>query len=693
MGADLPTLTSEQWRQADALFAGALALPEAARSAYVRDHGAGDERVIAEVLALLSAHERSGAFLSEPMAHLLPRNRTSASKMLSKMKLGRRLNSGEELGDFIIHELIGEGAFAHVYRARQKSLNRFVAVKIGADTPGGGDSLAGARSTEARTLAGLEHDHIVPVYSETVDMQAGVRIICMQLVVGTTLERIVHALGKLPPAARHGMAILEVIDNADHHQTLFDAAAVRDRETLAGLDYTEACLWLGVRLADALAFAHRHGILHLDVKPANILLNRYGRPMLSDFNVALTPQDLMSRNPAAVGGTFAYMSPEHLALFSSAVPMPLSTISRVGMGIDLDQRSDVYALGIVLTEMFTCRPADKIEDTASGCTYLHGTDDLPLEVAGVLHRAVRIYPRDRFPDAGELASALENCRAIGAIRRRLPPMGRLFQPLAERPTAAVLFGLIGVNLTACCIWLGYLLLRLRAAAALAPIFEIFQIAATILLIIFAFELLTVGFVIRRIGRGWQRCADRVNPDPEGMALWRRRSLRLPVAVAFLDAAKWPAAAGAAVLACGGHDTCLTSFGPYMLEFAAVTFGAWLYAGVFSLLALSLVVLRLIYPRQWTGCCNVSESVRFELRGTERLLRVLGPVSGTLPPILAVAVAMALPRDIWQGSKILPLPIAWCVAGLVAAGIGGFLAAMRAVALFWRTLAALDSVKK
>ncbi len=90
---------------------------------------------------------------------------------------------------------------------------------------------------------------------------------------------------------------------------------MRNRELLAGLDWVETVCWIGARLAEALDYAHSHGVIHRDIKPGNIMLNQYGRPLLVDFNLAFQPLDA-SAGDDRLGGTLAYMAPEHLDAFA-----------------------------------------------------------------------------------------------------------------------------------------------------------------------------------------------------------------------------------------------------------------------------------------------------------------------------------------------------------------------------------------
>ena len=194
------------------------------------------------------------------------------------------IKPGTRIDDFEIINLLGRGAFGAVYLARQISLERQVALKITRDGKGG----------EGRKMARLEHENIVQVFSETA-FDSRTRLLCMQYVSGSTLQAVLDELAEYLPAERSGQKLLDALDRLVQRPAEFDPAAMRNRELLAGLDWVETVCWIGARLAEALDYAHSHGVIHRDIKPGNIMLNQYGRPLLVDFNLAFQPLDALGR--------------------------------------------------------------------------------------------------------------------------------------------------------------------------------------------------------------------------------------------------------------------------------------------------------------------------------------------------------------------------------------------------------------
>ena len=267
-------------------------------------------------------------------------------------------------------EPIGSGGMAEVHRAWDTVLRRHVAIKL--VQPGFDPAAAQRFDNEVHVLAGLTHPALVSVYDA--DTTAATPFVVLRLVEGRTLhERL--ALGPLP---------------------LVEARR------------------LGARLADALAHVHAHGLVHRDVKPANILLDHQGDAFLADFGLAhLTGATRLTRTDQLVG-TAGYLAPEQV------------------LGQEIDHPTDVYALGLVLLECLTGRREYEGGDVEAAVARLHRPpaipDDLPVDVRTLLARMTSAAPDDR-PTAHECAQVL-----LGALA--LPPDDAAQADTEELPPAA-----------------------------------------------------------------------------------------------------------------------------------------------------------------------------------------------------------------------------------------------------------------
>ncbi len=211
-------------------------------------------------------------------------------------------------------------------------MQRLVALKITRD-----------RGVEPQTLAQLDHPHIVRVYDQRHLPQRRLQLMYMQHVPGGTLQEVLDVIREQSPADRSGKSMLKSVDQAlEHHgQSPVDSST---RQKLSSFTWPEAVCWLGARLAEALGYAHGRGVLHRDVKPANVLLAADGSPKLVDFNVSFSSK-LEGSTPAAYfGGSLVYMSPEQIEAYNP---------DHSRKPDDLDGRSDVYSLGLVLWELLT----------------------------------------------------------------------------------------------------------------------------------------------------------------------------------------------------------------------------------------------------------------------------------------------------------------------------------------------------
>ena len=216
-------------------------------------------------------------------------------------------------------------------------------------------------------LAQLQHTNIVPIYS--IHSARSLQVVCMPFFGTTTLQDVSDHLKSQVMLPETGLGLISsLIDNRLEQQSRLTPRSEHEGvppsgdatqndipgesqwpqhppsdETLKylkGLTYVQAVLWVGSRLASGLAHAHERKILHLDLKPANILLTDEGQPMLLDLNLSVDLKQGTSL--AALGGTALYMSPEQLEAFQS----------KSGT---VDGRSDIYSLGIILFELLTRR--------------------------------------------------------------------------------------------------------------------------------------------------------------------------------------------------------------------------------------------------------------------------------------------------------------------------------------------------
>jgi serine/threonine protein kinase/tetratricopeptide (TPR) repeat protein len=268
---------------------------------------------------------------------------------------------GDELFGFRLRHELGRGAFARVFLAEQESLaGRPVVVKVSA-----------IEGEEPQTLAQLQHTHIVPIYSVHEDTRAGIRAVCMPYFGGASLSHVLQAVANMTQRPTHGRQLVEALiavgepgpwceeggaQSAERGAQSAGAEALGTppsalraprpalHDKLASLDYVQAVAWVVARLAEGLQHAHDRSVLHCDIKPSNILVGADGQPMLLDFNLAQRLTTDQSQSQATLGGTVAYMAPEHLRALATRDPL---------LARKVDQRTDVYSLGMVLFEMLT----------------------------------------------------------------------------------------------------------------------------------------------------------------------------------------------------------------------------------------------------------------------------------------------------------------------------------------------------
>jgi eukaryotic-like serine/threonine-protein kinase len=350
------------------------------------------------------------------------------------------VQSGETLDDFDLLVELGSGAFAKVFLARQRSMQRLVALKIATDT-----------SDEPQTLAQLDHDHIVRVYDQRSLADRKLRLLYMQYVAGGTLQAVIQRVRQTPPAERSGKLILDVIDESLERRGESRPSESSVRAWLAKATWPEAVCWLGAKIARALDYAHRLGVLHRDVKPANILITPEGSPKLADFNISFSAKVAGATPAAYFGGSLAYMSPEQLeACHPGHARSPE----------ELDGRSDLYSLGIVLWELMTgTRPFH--DETVEGgwsptLEAMIARRNGPVDTWDLLHvpgcpeglpqiieTALAANASKRWSSGLEMARRLELCTNPKACALLFPPKNSLAVRL-RRYTVLIVFVAAGL---------------------------------------------------------------------------------------------------------------------------------------------------------------------------------------------------------------------------------------------------------
>jgi tRNA A-37 threonylcarbamoyl transferase component Bud32 len=377
-----------RWARAQDIFHAALNTPPEDREGYVQAACADDAGLQAEVLSLLASDGLAGDFIEQPAAALLAPAAESSFRP--------RLRQGTALGRYDILQFLGAGGISEVYRARDTRLGRTVAVKLIANRH---DPQAGPRLlAEAQHASILNHPNICAVYEA--EQGGGPPYIVLELVEGPTL-----------------------------HQVL------KERRPSAG----EITGW-AIEIADALEHAHRRGVIHRDLKCANVALSTDGRIKILDFGLsrrfaeapqpAQTPTDIL--HDTSVAGTLTHIAPEVLR------------------GERLDERVDLWALGVMLYEMASGRlPFKRATALQTADAILEASPEalptsVPADLRRVIARCLHKDPAVRFRTAAELRDALGACRstrrAFGGFTRRWGLAAAILLALVALPVSRWLWG-------------------------------------------------------------------------------------------------------------------------------------------------------------------------------------------------------------------------------------------------------------
>src|SRR5262245_7279703 len=371
-------MNPERWRQVEQLYHSALEREDDQRTAFLAEACAGDHSLRREIESLLAHQSQAESLLETPVMEV-------AAKALADDRTGSM--TGQSLGSYQILSRLGAGGMGEVYCARDNRLDRTVALKI---LPGevAADAERMRRFVrEAKAASALNHPHVATIYE--IGEVEGVSFIAMEYVEGQTLAARING---------HPLEVNEIVE-------------------------------IGSQIADALDEAHSKGITHRDIKPANVMITARGRVKVLDFGLAKITRPatrpltsdistMTKTEPGIVMGTVPYMSPEQ------------------ALGREVDHRTDIFSLGIVLYEMATGQAAFKGRSQAETMNAVINEPHRPVselneevsaDLSAVIDKALAKEVRDRYQSMTELLSELR--RVAQSVR----VAGRGVQYLRPKP--------------------------------------------------------------------------------------------------------------------------------------------------------------------------------------------------------------------------------------------------------------------
>jgi serine/threonine protein kinase/WD40 repeat protein len=374
-----------------------------------------------------------------------------------------------ELGDFRILREIGRGGMGIVYEAEQISLNRRVALKVLPFAAALDPKQLQRFKNEAQAAAQLHHTNIVPVYG--VGCERGVHYYAMQFIDGQTMAALIRELRQLAglEAAGSSAAATSALANellSGHWAPVKrtagkeacpaeDATGPYHPTTPAPLDATpptepastqpsstspaffRTVAHLGVQAAEALEHAHSKGIIHRDIKPANLLIDASGNLWITDFGLARMLSEAGLTMTGDLLGTLRYMSPEQA--LAKRVPV--------------DQRTDIYSLGVTLYELLALRPAYDGRDRQELMQQIAFEEPrpprrwnkaIPVELETIVRKAIGKNAAERYGTAQELADDLRRFLDDKPIRAKKPTLLDWTRKWARRHPGIVGTGIAGL---------------------------------------------------------------------------------------------------------------------------------------------------------------------------------------------------------------------------------------------------------
>lgn len=359
--------------------------------------------------------------------------------------VGKRFDSATVLGDFRIVREVGRGGMGVVYEAEQLSLRRRVALKVLPAAASLDPRQRQRFQVEAQSAAHLHHPHIVPVFGVGCDHE--VPYYAMQYIEGQTLADVIVGLKQASDGPNHPQAIAQAnADSSEDRTADFNTtpksgsgvdvglALIHSADSAAQVhqnrEYFRYVARLGVEAAEALEHAHGLGVIHRDVKPSNLMIDRFGHLWVTDFGLARFDGEEGLTRTGDVLGTLRYTSPEQ---------------SKASRGV-VDQRTDIYSLGATLYELATLRPAFDGRDRQEILSQIAREESpaprkvnpaIPRDLETIILKAMSFDVGTRYATAQELADDLNRFLNDRSVLARRPTRLDRAAKWARRHRAAV----------------------------------------------------------------------------------------------------------------------------------------------------------------------------------------------------------------------------------------------------------------
>lgn len=354
----MATMESNRWRRIEEVFHLALQYDDSEREAYLARMCGEDKSLLDEVRSLISSHELSGEFLDKPQL-------TAGLQLLALRNAPSR--EGQTIGHYSLKERIGLGGMGEVYLALDQRLGRNVALKLLPASFNNHPDWVCRFQYEARAASSIAHPNITHVYE--VGEANGQHYIAMENIEGVTLREYLRR-ARLKP--------LEAID-------------------------------ITVQIARALAAAHAMGVLHRDIKPDNIMIHRDGYVKVLDFGLAKSTGALTSQ-PDGTGTSSAVETGAGIIVGSPAYMSP-----EQARGLEVDHRSDLWSLGVVLYELLAQKSPFLSDTPSDTIAAILKTDppplglsvpELPEEIERVIIKLLAKEAEDRYQSTESLIADL-----------------------------------------------------------------------------------------------------------------------------------------------------------------------------------------------------------------------------------------------------------------------------------------------